>query len=288
VLEVLNSDRFVDKSPNEVYAALLDDGVYMCSVRTMYRILASNNEVRERRNIVQRPHYKKPELIATGPNQVWSWDITKLLGPMKWTYFYLYVIMDIFSRYVVGWLLAERESAFLAKQLIAESCEKQQIQEHQLTIHSDRGGPMKSQLVTQLYANLGIIPSLSRPSVSNDNPFSESQFKTAKYHPSYQGRFGSLADSLSWARGLFTWYNDEHYHAGIGYFTPKQVHYGLANIALAVRAKTLLTAFQAHPERFVRGRPVPRAVPTEVWINPPVTALQRQEVAPIVVTPTLC
>ena len=287
MLGILNSERFVDESPNEVYATLLDEGVYKCSVRTMYRILNENEEVRERRKIVQRPNYKKPELIATGPNQVWSWDITKLLGPVKWTYFYLYVLMDIFSRYVVGWLIAERESAVLAKQLIAESCEKQQIQEGTLTIHSDRGGPMKSQLVAQLYANLGIIPSLSRPSVSNDNPFSETQFKTAKYHASFPGRFGSLADSVAWARGLFHWYNDEHYHLGISLFTPKQVHYGLVEQAMVVRARALAAAFAAHPERFVKGLPIQKNVPTEVWINPPVIPANREVVPPAIITPML-
>jgi len=287
VLGLLNSEQFVDKSPHEVYARLLDDGMYKCSVRTMYRILSENNEVRERRQIVQRSHYKKPELVSTSPNQVWSWDITKLLGPEKWVYFYLYVLMDIFSRYVVGWLIADKESASLAKELISESCEKQKIEPHQLTIHSDRGGPMKAQSVAQLYASLGVLPSLSRPSVSNDNPFSESQFKTAKYHCSYPGRFGSLVDSLTWARGFFPWYNDEHYHSGLRYFTPKQVHYGLANAALAIRSKALVAAFQAHPERFVKGTPTHKGVPTEVWINPPVLPAKKEEVTPTIVTPGL-
>ena len=287
VVELLNSQKFVDKSPHEVFARLLDGGIYKCSVRTMYRILSENNEVRERRQIVQRPHYTRPELIATAPNQVWSWDITKLQTHAKWTYFYLYVLMDIFSRYVVGWLIAERESGGLARQLIEQSCEKQNIQPHQLTIHSDRGGPMKAQPVAQLYASLGIMPSLSRPSVSNDNPFSESQFKTTKYHWSYPDRFGSLTDSVVWARGFFPWYNDEHYHSGLAYFTPKQVHYGLAGDALAMRSKALTAAFQAHPERFVKGCPTPQGVPTEVWINPPSTSAKDKEANPTIVTPGL-
>lgn len=287
VLGILNSERFVDRSPQEAYATLLDEGAYHCSVRTMYRILTENNEVKERRQIVQRPRYEKPELIATAPNQVWSWDITKLLGPQKWTYFYLYVLMDIFSRYVVGWLVAEKESAALAKQLIAESVEKQEITPHQLTIHSDRGGPMKSQTLAQLYANLGIVRSLSRPSVSNDNPFSESQFKTTKYHPGMPERFGSVFDARDNCRPLFAWYNDEHHHSGIGYFTPKQVHYGLAQAAFATRELTLATAFQQHPERFVKGLPKPKTVPTEVWINPPVLPARREEVSPTIVTPVL-
>jgi putative transposase len=277
VLGILNSERFVDKSPQEVYTTLLDEGTYHCSVRTMYRILTGNDEVKERRQIVQRPRYEKPELLATAPKQVWSWDITKLLGPQKWTYFYLYVLMDIFSRYVVGWLVAEKESAALAKMLMAESCEKQNIKPHQLTIHSDRGGPMKSQTVAQLYANLGIVRSLSRPSVSNDNPFSESQFKTAKYHPGMPERFGSIFDARTHCRPLFTWYNDEHHHSGISYFTPRQVHYGLAQVAFESRAKTLAAAFNAHPERFVKGLPMPKPVPTAVWINPPVVSKPQSE-----------
>jgi putative transposase len=286
VLELLNSQQFVDRSPHEVFSRLLDAGTYKCSVRTMYRILAENHEVKERRQIVQRPRYSRPELIATAPNQVWSWDISKLLTHAKWTYFYLYVLMDIFSRYVVGWLIAEKESAAFARQLISESCEKQNIQPHQLTIHSDRGGPMKAQPVSQLYASLGVTPSLSRPSVSNDNPFSESQFKTAKYHWSYPDRFGSLPDAIAWGRGFFSWYNDDHYHSGLHYFTPKQVHYGLATEAITARAKALAVAFEAHPERFVNGCPKPQGVPTEVWINPPITPANKQEV-PMIVTPGL-
>lgn len=286
MLALLNSERFVDQSPPEVYATLLDEGLYHCSVRTMYRILAENNEVRERRQVVQRPRYEKPELLARAPNQVWSWDITKLLGPAKWTYFYLYVLMDIFSRYVVGWCVAEKESAALAKKLIAESCEKQGIGQNQLTIHSDRGGPMKSQTLVQLYATLGIIKSLSRPSVSNDNPFSESQFKTAKYHPSMPDRFGSIFDARAHCRPLFTWYNDEHHHSGIRYFTPRQVHYSLAEDVLKARTRTLAAAFTAHPERFVRGLPRPKSVPTEVWINPPMIS-ERKEEPLTIVTPML-
>lgn len=286
VLGLLNSERFVDKSPNEVYATLLDEGVYKCSPRTMYRILYENNEVHERRQIVQRPRYTKPELLATAPNQVWSWDIAKLLGPAKWTYFYLYVLLDIFSRYVVGWLIAERESAQLAKDLITESCEKQRILENQLSIHSDRGGPMKSLTLAQMLAVLGVTQSFSRPSVSNDNPFSEAQFKTAKYHWTYPGRFGSLSDAISWGRIFFSWANDDHHHSGIGYFTPKQVHYGLAQDAYMLRERTLACAFQMHPERFVKGCPTPQSVPTQVWINPPTTE-KKKEVSPAIFTPTL-
>ena len=276
VREILNGERYVDKSPNEVYASLLDEGIYRCSVRTMYRILEENHEVRERRSIVQRPHYKKPELLATAPNQVWSWDITKLLGPAKWSYFYLYVLMDIFSRYVVGWLIAENESSGLAKTLIAESCEKERILDGQLTIHSDRGSPMKSQTVAQLYASLGIIRSLSRPSVSNDNPFSESQFKTVKYHPTFPKRFGSIFDAKEFCRPFFSWYNGEHHHSGISYFTPNQVHHGLATAALEIRQQTLEAAFKVHPERFVKGSPKQKSIPTEVWINPPIISADNE------------
>ena len=283
VLELLNGPRFVDKSPHETYATLLDEGNYKCSVRTMYRILHENKEVLERRQIVQRPRYARPELLATGPNQVWSWDIAKLLTFEKWRYFFLYVLLDIFSRYVVGWVIAERESAELAKQLISESCEKQGIVGGQLSIHSDRGGPMKSLTLSQLYAALGVERSLSRPSVSNDNPFSESTFKTAKYHPSFPGRFGCLQDALEWGRVFFPWANDEHHHSGIGYFTPKQVHYGLAKDAYDLRAKTLRAAYEAHPERFVKGIPTPLSVPNEVWINPP-TAVKKIEVIPASLT----
>ncbi|MBI4403065.1 MAG: IS3 family transposase [Deltaproteobacteria bacterium] len=283
VLDLLNGSRFVDKSPHEVYATLLDEGIYKCSVRSMYRILSENKEVLERRQIIQRPRYKRPELLATGPNQVWSWDIANLLTIEKWKYFFLYVLIDIFSRYVVGWLIAERESAELAKQLIVESCEKQGIKERQLTIHSDRGGPMKSLTLSQMYVVLGIERSLSRPSVSNDNPISESAFKTAKYHSLFPGRFGVIQDALEWGRAFFPWANDDHHHSGIGYFTPKQVHYRLALEVYDLRVKTLKEAFEAHPERFVKGTPKPLSVPTEVWINPP----KLMEVVPANITPIL-
>lgn len=286
VLELLNGSRFVDKSPHEAYATLLDDGIYKCSVRTMYRILNENKEVLERRQIVQRPRYTKPELLATGPNQIWSWDITKLLTFEKWKYFSLYLLLDIFSRYVVGWVIAERECALYAEQLIAESCEKQGVQKGQITIHNDRGGPMKALTHSQFFSAMGIEHSFSRPSVSNDNPFSEAAFKTAKYHWTFPGRFGSITEALNWGRSFFPWANDEHHHSGIGYFTPKQVHYGLAKDAHAKRTEILTNAFTAHPERFVKGLPKPLSVPTEVWINPP-TAAKTEEVKPAIFTPTL-
>lgn len=269
VLDVLHSERFQDAAPHQVYAALLDEGVYHCSIRTMYRLLVQHNEVRERRNITRRKNNTKPELLATGPNQVWSWDITKLLGPAKWTYFYLYVIMDIFSRYVVGWMVAHRELAALATRLIAESCSRQNIQEGQLTIHADRGPSMTSKPVAFLMADLGITKTHSRPYVSNDNPFSESQFKTMKYRPEFPDRFGSIQDSRGFCGPFFDWYNNEHRHTGIGLFTPAQVHFGQAHEAYAQRTAVLEDAFSANPQRFKGRAPKPLALPEAVWINKP-------------------
>jgi len=269
VLDELHGDRFVDKSPGEVWATLLDEGTYLCSERTMYRILADNEEVKERRNQLKHPEYTKPELLAEGPNEVWSWDITKLRGPVKWTYFYLYVILDIFSRYVVGWMVAPRETAHLAQKLIRESCKKQAIDPGQLTIHADRGSPMIAKTTAQLFVTLGINKSHSRPHVSDDNPYSESQFKTLKYCPGFPDRFGSLQDAVAFCRSFFTWYNTEHRHSGIGMLTPEVVHYGLARDVVESRKKVLQVAFEAHPERFVRGLPLPPALPEAAWINPP-------------------
>jgi len=273
VLDVLHSSRFVDKAPGQVHAALLDEGQYVCSVRTMYRILSTAQELRERRNQLRHPEYKKPELLATGPNQVWSWDITKLLGPAKWTYYYLYVILDIFSRYVVGWMLASCENAQLAQRLIRETIDKQQVAANQLVIHSDRGAAMKSHGVAQLLATLGVTKSHSRPHVSNDNPFSESQFKTLKYSPGFPDRFGSQQDAHAFCQVFFHWYNNHHYHAGIGMLTPAMVHYGHVEAVRDQRQRVLNAAYAAHPERFVSKRPEPLPVPTEVWINPPQSTL---------------
>lgn len=269
VLEVLHSEKFVDKSPAETYATLLDEGTYICSERTMYRALADEGEVKERRNQRRHPQYTKPELLATAPNQVWSWDITKLKGPHKWTYYYLYVILDIFSRYVVGWMVATQESTSLAKRLISDSCEKQTIEPGQLTLHADRGSSMSSKGVAQLLADLGATKSHSRPHVSNDNPFSESQFKTLKYRPDFPKRFGSLEDSRIFCRSFFQWYNNEHRHGGIALLTPHDVHYGRAPEVLQHRYSLLLAAYNAHPERFVNGPPKTPELPQTVWINPP-------------------
>src|SRR3989449_9980533 len=275
VLEVLHEPAFVDLAPAQVYARLLDAERYLCSERTMYRILAQNHEVRGRRDQPRHPHYSAPELLATAPNQVWSWDITKLLGPAKWTYFYLYVILDIFSRYVVGWMIAHEESAALAKKLIEHSCARQGIGPGQLTLHADRGPSMKSKPVALLLSDLGVTKTHSRPYVSNDNPFPESQFKTMKYRPEFPDRFGSLQDPRAFGHVFFPWYNDEHHHSALGFLTPAVVHYGLADAVRQQRKQVLEAAYSAHPERFVRGTPEPATLPQTVWINPPEkTALQ--------------
>jgi putative transposase len=271
VRDLLNSQRFQDQAPRQVYAKLLDEGQYLCHWRTMYRILEAHQEVCERRHQRRHPTYAKPELLATGPNQVWSWDITQLKGPAKWLYFYLYVILDIYSRYVVGWLVAEQEAAELAQALIAETCAKQGIQPGQLILHSDRGSPMKSKPVTQLLVDLGIIKSHSRPHVSDDNPFSEAHFKTLKYRPDYPDRFVDLPHARRWGHSVFTWYNHDHYHSGLGLLTPASVHYGWTDRVVSQRQQVLQAAYAAHPDRFVKGAPVVLAPPQEVWINQPKT-----------------
>ena len=277
VLSALHCERFVDKAPAQVWATLLDEGIYHCSIRTMYRILSEHGEVRERRNQLRHPNYQKPELVAEAPNQVWSWDITKLRGPVKWTYFYLYVILDIFSRYVTGWMLARRESAELARRLISESCLKQNIEADQLTIHADRGSSMRSKSVALLLADLGITKTHSRPYVSNDNPYSESQFKTMKYCPEFPSRFGCLEDGRLFCGGFFDYYNNAHRHSGLGLMTPAAVHYGRADELNAARRQVLLEAHRAHPERFVHGTPQPPVLPRQVWINPPPEKTTPQE-----------
>jgi putative transposase len=269
VLATLNSDHFADKAPAQVFAELLDEDRHLCSVRTMYRILDAAGEVRERRDQLRHPQYTKPELLATAPNQVWSWDITKLKGPVKWTYFYLYVVLDIFSRYVVAWMVATRETAALGQELVSTACERQGIQPGQLIVHADRGSPMTAKSTALLYADLGIGKSHSRPRVSNDNPFSESHFKTIKYRPELPERFGSVQDVRSQVGPLFEWYNHEHKHSGLALLSPADVHYGRADAIVAARQQVLDRAYAAHPERFVRGRPTHPAPPAAVWINPP-------------------
>ena len=269
VREVLNSERFQDQAPREVYATLLDEERYLCSWRTMYRVLAENQPVRERRNQLQHPSYAKPELLATQPNQLWSWDITKLRGPATWTSYSLYVILDVYSRCVVGWLIAEHESEHLAQELLRETCAKQGIQPGQLTIHADNGSAMISKSVAQLLIDLDVVKSHSRPHVSDDNPYSEAQFKTLKYRPDYPDRFGCLVDARAWAHTFFTWYNEEHHHTGLGLLTPRVVHSGQAETLLQKRQHVLDIAYAAHPERFVKHAPVPAPLPVAVWINPP-------------------
>ena len=277
VLALLHEERFADLPPAEVSATLLDEGKYVCSIRTMSRILDAQAEVKERRQRRRHPQSQAPELLATGPNQLWSWDITKLKGPVKWTYCSLYVILDVFSRYVVGWLAAYRESATLAQRLIAQTCERHGIEQGMLTIHADRGSAMISKSVALLLADLGVSKTHSRPHVSNDNPFSESQFKTLKASPEFPDRFGSLQDTRSFLLDFFLWYNTMHHHSALGWLTPYDVHYGLAENRLAEREAVLHTAFAATPERFVRGVPTPPALPREVWINKPRTQEETRE-----------
>jgi putative transposase len=269
VLGHLHAERFQDRSPAAVYATLLDEGIYPCSIRTMYRLLQAQGETRERRDQLIHPPYQKPELLATAPNQLWSWDITKLLGPAKWTYFYLYVILDIFSRYVVGWMVAPGESAELAKRLIQDTCQKQRIVKDQLTLHADRGSSMTSKPVAFLLADLGITKTHSRPHVSDDNPYSESQFRTMKYRPQFPQRFGSIQDSRAFGQQFFSWYNQEHRHSGLGLLTPAMVHYGQAPRVIEQRQTVLDAAYLSHPDRFVHRPPITMPLPKEVWINKP-------------------
>ena len=269
IMALMVSEEYCDKTPYEIFYRELDRGNYHCSVRTMYRLLQANEMVRERRRGHRSHDFARPELLAKGPNEVWSWDITKLKGPRKWTYFFLYVILDIFSRYVVGWLVAQQESAQLAKELIKVTCERQRISEDQLAIHSDRGGPMRSQSIAELLDTLSVQKSFSRPHVSNDNPYSESQFKTLKYHQGFPSAFDSIEASRQFCRGFFNWYNNEHYHSGLNYLTPLSVHYGYAEECLLRRQNVLDEAYQKNPERFKKGRPVVAGMPTKVWINKP-------------------
>lgn len=277
ILDLLHSERFMECSPYQVYATLLDEGNYLCSIRTFYRILERHDEVRERRNQRCHPRYSKPELLATAPNQVWSWDITKLKGPAKWSYYHLYVIIDIFSRCVVGWMVAHRESTELAKRLIRESCVRQAIQEAQLTLHADRGSSMTSKGVAQLLVDLGVTKTHSRPHVSNDNPYSEAQFKTLKYRPNFPAQFGSIEDARAFCRHFFDWYNHEHYHSGIALLTPASVHNDQAADIVTQRNQVLLAAFKSNPCRFKNRQPAAQPVPEAAWINPPSQPLPQED-----------
>ena len=271
VLAELHSERFVDSSPAQVWATLLDEGRYLASQRTMYRLLAANGETGERRDQLSHPAYAKPELLAARPNEVWSWDISKLKGPAKWTCFYLYVILDVFSRYAVGWTVQQRESASVAEQLIAQTLGKQRIARDQLTIHADRGSSMTSKPVAFLLADLGVTKTHSRPYTSTDNPYSEAHFKTLKYRPGFPVRFDSIDEARAFCREFFAWYNHQHRHSGVGLLTPATVHHGLAEQTHAARRRVLAAAYAAWPERFVRRPPRPPALPTGAWINKPNT-----------------
>jgi putative transposase len=273
VLEQLNSERFRDMAPGEIFATMLDEGLYLCSERTMYRVLARYQQNVVRRQAAPRT-YSAPELMASRVNELWSWDITKLRGPSKWTYFYLYKIMDIFSRYVVGWMITYKESAMLAEALIGETCLKQNIKPGELTVHADNGPAMTSLLVAQLLANLGITKTHSRPHVSNDNPFSESAFKTLKYRPDFPEYFETIEHAREFCRLFFEWYNHQHRHSGISMLTPASVHYHHHQPILQARSVLLASAYTAHPERFVKGMPIVKALPTNVWINKPKTLPQ--------------
>ena len=269
VRATLNSERFMDLSPRQVYASLLHEGRYLCHWRPMYRVLAVYAEVRERRRLRRHPAYQKPELLATAPNQVWSWDITALRGPSKWTSFPLYVVLDIYSRCVVGWMIAEVETSELAAQLIAASAHTQGIQPDQLTLHADNGAPMRGKALRQLLVDLNILKSHSRPHTSDDNPFSEAHFKTLKYRPDFPARFADIEAARTWARGFFRWYNEDHYHSGLNLLTPTSVHTGTAALIQQQRQAVMATAYAAHPARFRRGHPQVKGVPDDVWINPP-------------------
>jgi len=269
VYHVLYGDRFRDHTPHEVFATLLDEGTYLCSPRTMYRLLKTEDANKPRRRCRQHPHYPTPELLATGPNQVWSWDITRLKAPRKWEVYYLYVILDVFSRYVVAWMVAHHEDRRLAAQMIDRACHQQHIEPGQLTIHADRGGPMTSKTVALLLSDLGVLRTHSRPHVSNDNPFSEAQFKTLKYSLDFPDRFSSIEHAREHCRRFFDWYNNEHHHAGLADLTPAMVHHGIADQVISQRQAMLDAAYQRYPGRFVNGPPRHPSAPSAVWINPP-------------------
>ena len=278
ILDLCHSERFRDCSPGQIVATLLDEGTYVASERTFYRVLEANGEVRERRNQLTHPPYRRPELLAEGPNELWSWDISKLLGPAKWTYYYLYVILDVFSRYVVGWMIAERETAQLATRLIKETVAKHSVDASRLTVHADRGSSMRSKPVALLLADLGVTKTHSRPYTSTDNPYSEAHFKTMKYRPEFPTRFGSIQDARSFCVRFFDWYNNDHRHSGIAMMTPATVHYGRGQQVQAVRRDALAAAYERNPERFVKGRPQPLPLPVAAWINPPTIQTTTEEV----------
>jgi putative transposase len=272
IVNLLDSPEYVDMAPPQIYTKLLDFGVYLASVSTMYRLLRERGEVRERRNQLTHPAYARPELMATGPNQLWSWDITKMRSLITGVYFYLYVIIDVFSRYIVGWTIQHRESEVIATELVEQTCQKQRIERGKLTIHADNGSAMISKTLSVLMIDLGVAKSHSRPHVPDDNPFSEAQFKTMKYRPDYPNRFASIDEARLFAKGFFRWYNTQHYHSGIAMMTPQSIHYGQASVVIQRRAIVLASACASHPERFVRKQPAPEPLPAAVWINKPIPA----------------
>jgi putative transposase len=282
ILALLNSERFLDCSPRQMWATLLDEGVYQCSWRTMYRLLHQHQAVRERRKIRRHPVYVRPELSADGPNQVWTWDITYLKGPNRGEFFYLYVVMDLFSRLITGWMLADQENGELAVRLLERSYQKHGVKPGQLTVHADRGAPMKSKSLSQLLHNLDVRVSHSRPKVSNDNPFSEAGFKTLKYSADFPARFDSIADAQAFCRGYFAWYNTEHHHSGIALLTPAQLHYGEMKEVLARRQATLDARFALTPQQFRHGHPVVTPPPAIVYINRPAQAVCAEGHIPMV------
>jgi putative transposase len=290
VLDHLHSERFRDKAPPQVYTLLLDDGIYLCSVATMYRLLRKYGEVQERRRQRSSAKATRPELLAKAPREVWSWDITKLKGAVKWSYYYLYVLLDIYSRYVVGWCIAEKENAELAEALISETLVREKIPPGQLTLHADRGSAMTSKPVAALLVELGVTKSHSRPHTSDDNPFSESHFKTMKFRPEIPDRFGSAEEAREIFRGLFLWYNGEHRHSGIAMLSPEMVHLGTAPAVLSARAVVLSAAYAAHPERFVNQAPVPETLNADVWINRALPAVEasRDAEGDKYATPSIC
>jgi len=269
VRAVLCEERFADLAPAQVYATLLDEGRYLCSISTMYRILREHDLIHERRRGHRRRGHGAPVVAASAPNQAWSWDISRLRGPVPRSWFYLYVVLDIYSRKIVGWSIDTVESDAVARRLIRRACEREGVDADTLVLHSDRGAQMTSTSMAELLEDLGVTRSLSRPRTSNDNPYSEANFKTAKYRLDYPARFESLEGARTWMRRFAAWYNTEHYHSGIAHLHPADVHNGTAGEVVAARQHVLDEAYAANPDRFRRRRPHAAKPPTEAWINRP-------------------
>ncbi len=284
ILELLNSDQFVDLPPAQAFARLLDEGRYLASRSTFYRILSELNAALDRRRQREHAHREPPRLLATGPNQVWTGDISKLRGPEKWVFYFLYVLLDLYSRFVIAWMITVAENSELFKTLIEQGYQSQGLTKNcKVVVHTDNGKPMTAKTTSQFEMDLGLLQSTSRPRVSNDNPFSEANFKTLKYRPETPDRFGSQEHALSWGRVILPWYNTKHYHSGLGYLTPASVHYGRADQILKERAKVMNQAFAARPDRFNNRPPKPYSLPRQVWINKP-TGQELQIATPGIVT----